>query len=131
MFVNDHDIQQLLCSMIKARGVTEGFLLGAEYDYRGGRCIACHKARSFLAWCQYLVILIGQHGIYIVGCIWSASPVAVTNTTAACHCSRAMHEHYRTHENIPIVLESSELIAFSTEADRGFVEFDPARTGTR
>ena len=42
-----------------------------------------------------------------------------------------MHEHYRTHENIPIVLESSELIAFSTEADRGFVEFDPARTGTR
>ena len=42
-----------------------------------------------------------------------------------------MHEHYRTHENIPIVLESSELIAFSTEADRGVVEFDPARTGTR
>ena len=66
--------------------------------------------------------------MYTVGCIWSASSVAVTNTTSACHCSRAMHEHYRTHENIPIVVESSELIAFGTEADRGFVEFDPART---
>ena len=75
-------------------------------------------------------ILIGQHGSNFVGCIRSASPVAVTNTTVACHCSRAMHEHYRTHKNIPIVLESSELIAFSTEADRGFVKFDPARTGT-
>ena len=80
-------------------------------------------AESFV--CQNIMLTdgIGQHGIYIVGCIWSASPVAVTNTTAACHCSRAMHEHYRTHENIPIVLKSSELIAFSTEADRRITRY--------
>ena len=41
-----------------------------------------------------------------------------TKTTATCYFFRAMHEHNRTLENIPILLEACELVTFSTEADR-------------
>ena len=43
---------------------------------------------------------------------------AHTKTTATCHFFRAIHEHNRTHEHIPILLEVCELVTFSSKADR-------------
>ena len=42
---------------------------------------------------------------------------AHTKTTTMCHFFRAIHEHNRTHEHIPILLEACELVTFSTKAD--------------
>jgi len=76
-------------------------------------------------WSQYLVVLVGQDGKKVC-MIWNTSPVAVL-TFITRHFSRAVYEHERAHEDVPMVAEPTVLVSLGTEADGRLVEFHPAR----